>query len=141
MDNLSEVELNILQNQYNVLNEIIHKVKQIHIKPTARLISKNFGIINYSDLKDSWDVKYYVYGKSKRLELFKDKVVHMIANGHIPQLFEVLNNIKNNKQRIRKFKNKHNETINCGKGHFRLGESSITLNIEEIDLIKQFFKL
>lgn len=111
--------------------------------PTIKKIegSKFLSIIDYSDL-NTWDVNLLCGGISKDMDILITKLLYMVNNGHIPNIYPLLNRMVN--RGIRKQTKPAWEIYEAeflGHGHFRFGSHCGVLTDNEIKFIKEYFSL
>jgi hypothetical protein len=140
MGNIQNIEIDYLNSYWSNLKSICEKFdKEIKLKPTVKIVKGSLiKIINYSDLGNNWDVNRHINGNSKNLEMFRNKLIHMIIKGDAINIKPMIEAICSGRIKTFRFKDKKGKTINKGKGNFRFGDA-IKLNKEELNFIKQYF--
>ena len=134
--------LDFLSSYWSMLNNISNDIIE-NLPKNNKSKPKKIGImsiINYSDIKNSWSVNELIKGDYRGLSILAKKLSHMIIKGDSVNIKPMLSKIITGRKRTFKFKDK-DMTVNCGKGHFRLGQTAIILTEEEILKIKEYFKL
>lgn len=168
-------DLDFLENYWKDTKAIADKIKNEMPLGTAdknslKFLNKDSGskifIVNFSDLKDSWDpntVASKIAGKSKNLEALSDKIHYMILKGRAADVKPMIEKIcsgriKSFSQGLSKSQIKTNNlkfsddlrerlvsvTYNkefLGRGHFRWNFRVYTLDNFEINHLKKYFEL
>jgi hypothetical protein len=122
------------------LEEIISKIKSelpVMDQPSEIQsdIDSKLKLKNYSDIR-GWDGG----SRSKSLEALADKIEHMIRTGKSDGIKRMVEKIATGRVKSLS-KPDWDSTEYLGKGHFRWNNQAYLLSKEEVDRVKEFFKL
>ena len=140
-------DLDFLDTNWQRSKDIANNIKTNlpNIEPKLKPKGDYWGVIDYSELGNTWDVGS-LYGKSEALDALADKISYMIYNGMSDGIKRMLESISNNTvktlYRGKKASDKTGpERESLGKGHFRWNYRAYLLTSEELTYLKKFFGL
>ena len=141
----STSDLDFISNHWKILTDIAHKIKNelpiMKGEPNIKKVGDNLSTIKYSDM-DKWSVHD---DKSPTLTILADKIFNMILKGDSPNIKPMLDSIvKNNIKKLYKpgFDTRVNRSRESqGKGHFKWDHDVHTLSQQEVQKIKDYFKI
>jgi hypothetical protein len=157
-------DLEFLSSYWIEAKAIAERIKEelpvVHLNPYSELNPEGkMFLIPFSELNDKWGVEINLkggLGRSEYLEALADKIEHMILRGRAkdvePMVSRIINRgVVNLRQpNYSEFewvvqKDGVNEKCrnlgNIGKGHFRWNHRAYTLNKEELERLRIYFKL
>lgn len=140
MGTIQNKDIDFVSNYWKELNRICNNIDKLKF-PENIFIKKGGSklyFINYSNL-ENWDARLLFNNDTQNLLMLKTKLKHMIMTGKGYDVKIMLEKICSGRTRTFRFKEKNNETINCGHGSFRIGSCSFTLTNDELLLVREFF--
>lgn len=142
-------DLDFLSNYWIIAKELSFKIKNelpvIHnnLSKVINIKGSKLNIISYKDL-NTWQVHDLIKAKdniSVTLEVLADKINNMILKGRANDVKPMINRIINRKpsMQVKPISNKEPELL--GIGHFRWNYQAYILTKEEIQFLKEYFKI
>jgi hypothetical protein len=100
-------------------------------------------LINLTDIKNSWDANNLITGKSDSLVALADKIKHMIRTGKSDGIKRMVEKIATG--RVKSLQKPSGQRYDdgefLGRGHFRWNNRAYKLTTDEINRVKEYFKL
>ena len=116
-----------------------YEKKKLPIKTIKAVkIGKYLHVVHYKDI-NNWDVKSFL-GKSTALKALADKINTMIHKGDAVNVEPLLKRLLNHKKKLNQPSNNDNKKF-MGYGHFRWNYQCYELTPEELQRVKNYFKL